>query len=143
MASLGLASAPMSSPTVVNPTSLAKPRGYSNGLAYTGGQVLFVAGQIGWDKDGTFVSSGFVDQFAQALRNVVAVVREAGGKPEHIGRLTLYVTDRDRYTEASKQLGKIFRDQMEGHYPTMSLLVVAGLLERQALVEIEATAVLP
>jgi enamine deaminase RidA (YjgF/YER057c/UK114 family) len=132
----------MSTPTIINPETLAAPRGYSNGLVYPAGRILFVAGQIGWRKDGTF-ADGMAPQFAIALANVLEVVRAAGGEPEHIGRLTVYVTDKRAYSEATKAIGAAYRHHMGKHYPAMSLVQVAALLEDRALVEIEATAVLP
>jgi len=127
----------------VNPESLAPPRGYSNGVAYPAGRILFVAGQIGWDKDANLVSDDFVPQFRQALCNVVDVVREAGGEPKHLGQLTIFVTDKKQYLAALKDVGAAYRELMGKHYPAMALVEVADLLERNALVEIQATAVIP
>ena len=129
------------SPTVFNPPSLAAPKGYSNGLAYPAGRVLFVAGQIGWRVDGSFVD-GMVAQFDQALSNVLDVVRAAGGDATSIGRLTIYVTDKQQYLAATREIGAVYRKHMGKHFPAMSLVQVADLLEDTALVEIEATAVL-
>jgi enamine deaminase RidA (YjgF/YER057c/UK114 family) len=129
---------------IVNPRALGKPRGYSNGLlAPTGGRLLFVAGQVGWDKTQRLTSDTFHGQFEQALANVVEVVREAGGDAEHIGRLTLYVVDKSEYEKQLSEVGVAYRSLMGSHYPTMALVEVAGLLEAGAKVEIEATAVLP
>ncbi len=128
---------------VVNPDSLAPPRGYSHGVLLGPGRVLFVAGQVGWDSSGRMVSDEFAAQFAQALRNVLDVVREAGGGPEHVGRLTIYVTDRHEYVRVRSELGRIYRELMGRHYPAMALVEVAGLLAKGCLVEIEATAVIP
>lgn len=128
-------------PTVVDPDSLAPPRGYSNGLLYPAGELLFVAGQIGWDREQR-LADGFVAQFAQALDNVLAVVRAAGGGAEDVGRLTIYVTDREVYRRAAEETGAAYRARMGRHYPAMALVQVAALLEDGALVEIEATAVL-
>lgn len=130
------------SATIVNPPSLAPPRGYSNGLVYPSGRILFVAGQIGWRADGSF-ETGMAAQFDRALTNVMEVVRAAGGSAAHIGRLTIYVTDRHAYSAATKAIGAIYRTHMGKHYPAMALVQVAALLEDRALVEIEATAVLP
>jgi len=131
-------------PDVIQPESLAAARGYSNGLLFpAGGRLLFVAGQIGWDRDERLVSPEIAPQFEQALRNVVDVVRAAGGGPEHIGRFTIYVTDKARYTAARKEIGAAYRALMGRAYPAMALVQVADLLEEGALVEIEATAVLP
>ena len=129
--------------TIVNPDALAPPRGYSNGIVLTGSRVLFVAGQIGWDRDSVLVSRELLPQFEQALDNVLAVVREAGGAPEHIGRLTLYVTDKAAYRTDAKAIGAAYRARMGKHYPAMALVEVKDLLEDGALVEIEATCVLP
>ncbi len=131
------------SATVVNPPSLAAPRGYSNGLVYpAGGRVLLVAGQIGWRADGTF-EEGMAAQFDRALANVMEVVRAAGGSAEHVGRFTIYVTDKHAYMAATKAIGTSYRAHMGRHYPAMALVQVAALLEDRAMVEIEATAVLP
>lgn len=129
--------------TVVNPETLSTPRGYSNGMVLGPGRVLFVAGQIGWDRGERMVSDQLTGQFEQALRNVLDVVRAAGGAPEHVGRLTIYVTDKDRYREEAKSIGVAYRGLMGKHYPAMALVEVKGLLEPGALVEIEATAVIP
>lgn len=129
--------------TVVNPSSLAPPRGYSNGIVLPAGRIVFVAGQIGWNREGILVSDDIAKQFAQALRNVIDVVHEAGGTPEHIGRFTIYVTDKQRYVVKVKEIGAAYRELMGKHYPAMALVQVADLLEERALVEIEATAVIP
>ncbi len=129
--------------TVIDSDSLAPARGYSNGLVLSGSRILFVAGMIGWNRDARVVSDEIAVQFGQALDNVLAVVRQAGGGPEHIGRLTIYVTDKTRYITATKTIGEAYRARMGTHYPAMALVEVAALLEEGALVEIEATAVLP
>ncbi len=128
---------------IVNPDSLAPPRGYSNGMIVTGGRVLFVAGQIGWTREAKLVASDLPAQFDQALANVMDVVREAGGAAEHVGRLTIYVTDKRAYLADTKAIGAAYRRHMGKHYPAMALVEVADLLEEGARVEIEATAVLP
>ncbi len=129
---------------IVNPEELAAPKGWNNGmLAPAGGRLLFVAGQVGSDQSGQVEPSEFVEQFSQALVNVLAVVRHAGGDPEDIGRLTIYVTNRDEYLASRKPLGERYRALMGNHYPAIALVEVAGLVEDNALVEIEATAVLP
>lgn len=130
-------------PTIVNPDTLAPPRGYSNGLLYSPGRVLFVAGQVGWTQEAKIVSDDFTEQFAQALDNVLDVVREAGGEPSHIGRFTIFVIDKDVYMAAAKTVGAAYRERMGKHYPAMSLVQVAALLEEGAQLEIEATVVLP
>lgn len=129
--------------TVIAPSSLAPARGYSNGIVLAGTRTLFVAGQVGWDREAKIVADDLAAQFAQALDNVLAVVREAGGAPEHIGRFTIYVTDKQRYLAATKAIGAAYRERMGRHYPAMALVEVKDLLEDGALVEIEATAVLP
>lgn len=129
--------------SAINPAGLAEPRGYSNGMLLPPGRTLFVAGQIGWNARGQLVSDDFGPQFEQALNNVLSVVREAGGTPEHVGRLTIYVTDKAKYNAALKQVGEAYRSHMGKHYPAMTLVQVADLLEPGALVELEATAVLP
>ncbi len=128
---------------VLSPESLAPGRGYSNGILYPPGQTLFIAGQIGWDRDCKLVSDSFADQFEQALANVMAVVAEAGGDATHIGRMTFYVTDKQAYLAALKAIGGSFRKHMGRHYPAMTLVEVQDLLEEGAQVEIEATAILP
>ena len=128
----------------VDPRELGAPRGYSNGmLGPTGGRILFVAGQVGWDGEQRLVGEGFVEQFERALANVVSVVRAAGGGPESLGRLTLYVTDREEYRRELVAVGEVYRRVMGRHYPAMALVEVAGLLEPGAKVEVEGTAVVP
>ena len=129
--------------TIVNPDSLAPPRGYSNGIIISGTRTLFIAGQIGWNRDCEIVSDDFAGQFAQALDNVLDVLREAGGSVDQIGRLTIYVTDRVKYLNELQMVGKVYRERMGKHYPAMALVEVAALLEPRALLEIEATAILP
>ncbi len=125
----------------VNPESLAPPRGYSNGMKGTG-ELLFVAGQIGSNREGHLVSGDLVAQFAQALDNVLDVVWAAGGRPESVARFVLYVTDKREYRERSKPIGDAYRKRMGKHFPAMSLVEVKSLLEDDAKVEIEAVALL-
>jgi enamine deaminase RidA (YjgF/YER057c/UK114 family) len=106
------------------------------------GRLVFVGGQIGWDPDGAF-APGLPAQVGQALRNIVAVLAEADGRPEHIARLTWYVTDREDYVAHQREIGIAYRDVMDRHFPAMAVVQVAALIEAEALVEIEATAVLP
>ena len=127
----------------IDPPTLAPPKGYANGLLMEPGRLLFVAGQIGWDRDSKLVSASLTEQFEQALRNVIDVVKAAGGAAEHIGRFTIYVTDKRRYLAQTKAIGAVYRTLMGRHYPAMALVEVADLLEEGALVEIEATAVIP
>jgi len=111
--------------------------------AAAGGTLVFTAGQIGWGPDGSFPSSDLAGQVRTTLENVVAVVREAGGRPEHVARLTWYVVDREEYLASAREIGAAYRAVMGDHYPAMAVVEVAGLLEPQARVEIEATAVVP
>ncbi|HYN83836.1 MAG TPA: RidA family protein [Pyrinomonadaceae bacterium] len=128
---------------VINPASLGRPRGYSNGLLTPPGvRLLFVAGQIGWDESQTLVGEDFVEQFDRALRNVLAVVSEAGGAPGSLARLTVYVTDKEEYRARTGEIGERWRALLGRHYPAMALVEVKSLLEDGAKVEIEATAVL-
>ena len=125
----------------VEPPDWAKPRGYSNGVRVEGASALvFVAGQIGWDASQRLVGPDFVAQFDRALRNVVAVIEAAGGRPEHVVRMTVYVTDKEQYRAQQKQIGAVWREVLGRTYPAMALIEVAGLLEPGAVVEIEATA---
>lgn len=134
---------PDDSTEVINPPSLAAPRGYSHGvLGPAGGRLLCVAGQIGWDAEERMVPGGFAAQFAQALRNVVAVVEAAGGTAEQVLRLRIHVVDREEYVTARKDIGRAYQEVMGDHYPAMALFVVAGLLDEGAQVEIEADAVI-
>jgi enamine deaminase RidA (YjgF/YER057c/UK114 family) len=124
------------------PPDWPTPRGYANGVEARGRQV-YVAGMIGCDPQGVFHSDDFVDQAAQALRNVVAVLREAGAGPEHLVRLTWYVTDKREYLAAGKRLGQVYRELIGSYDVAMSAVVVVALVEDRAKVEIEATAVVP
>lgn len=127
----------------IEPEGWATPAGYANGMSATG-RVVVTAGQIGWDPiSGTFASDDFAAQTAQALRNVVAVLRAAGASPEHLVRMTWYVTSRTEYTGARRQIGSAYRDIIGRHYPAMSVVVVSALVEERAKVEIEATAIVP
>jgi len=129
--------------TIINPEALGQPSGYSNGILFEGGSLLFIAGQVGWDRDRRIVSDDFAEQFAQALENVLAVVREAGGEPANIARLLIFVTDKDEYKSRLRDVGSAYRQLMGKHFPAMALVEVSGLLEDLAKVEIEAVAVLP
>ncbi|MEM1417082.1 MAG: RidA family protein [Myxococcota bacterium] len=126
----------------LHPEGWKPAKGYANGMAARG-TTVFVAGQIGWDAEQRLVGEGFVAQARQALENIVAVLAEAGGGPEHIGRMTWYVTDKAEYVAVAKELGRAYRDVLGAHYPAMTLVEVRGLLEPGAKVEIEATAVVP
>jgi enamine deaminase RidA (YjgF/YER057c/UK114 family) len=127
----------------INPTSLGAPRGYSNGvLAESGGRLLFIAGQVAWDEQQQIVSDDLVAQFDRALANVITVATESGGTPQGIGRMVIYVTDKNEYRERMKEIGERYRARMGKHFPAMVLVEVAGLLEDRAKIEIEATAIL-
>ena len=124
------------------PAGWPKPRGYANGIAANGTQI-YIAGQIGWDETGRFHSDAFADQARQALTNIVAILKEAGAGPEHLVRMTWYVTDKREYLAAAKDIGHAFRDLIGDYDIAMSAVQVAALIEDQAKVEIEATAVMP
>ena len=127
---------------LINPESLGAPHGYSNGVLTEGGRLLFIAGQVAWDQQQQIVSADLVEQFDRALANVITVVTEAGGQPEQIARLVIYVTDKNEYRERMKEIGDRYRARMGKHFPAMVLVEVAGLLEDGAKIEIEGTAVL-
>jgi len=127
----------------INPESLGRPRGYANGvLAPPGGSLLFIAGQIAWDEEQRIVSADFVAQFERALANVVAVVNEAGGTPDEIARLVIYVTNKKEYCARQREIGECWRKLLGRHFPAMALVEVKSLLEDDAKVEIEGIAVL-
>jgi enamine deaminase RidA (YjgF/YER057c/UK114 family) len=129
---------------LINPEPLGQPSGYSNGLLVDGGgKLLFIAGQIAWNKDQKIVSDDLVEQFDKALSNVITVVRAAGGEPASIVRLVIYVTDKLEYRECMKDIGERYRKHMGKHFPAMVLVQVAGLLDDRAKVEIEGMAVIP
>jgi len=128
--------------TLINPESLGAPHGYANGVLTEGGRLLFIAGQIAWDQRQQIVNADLVEQFDRALANVIAVVTEAGGKPEQIARLVIYVTDKHEYRARMKEIGERYRARMGKHFPAMVLVEVAGLLEDNARIEIEGVAVL-
>lgn len=127
---------------ILQPVGWQPPRGYSNGIAATGRQV-FVAGMVGWDADCQFQTDDFAGQTRQALANVVAVLAEAGARPEHITRMTWYVTSKREYLDAGKALGSAYREIIGRHYPAMTAVEVTALMEDRAKVEIEVTAVVP
>jgi enamine deaminase RidA (YjgF/YER057c/UK114 family) len=126
---------------VLQPAHWPRPKGYANGMVAAGRQV-FVAGQVGWDEQQQFPNTLAV-QVRQALKNIVTVLREADAQPEHIVRLTWYVTSRDEYHAELQQIGEAYRDIMGRHFPTMAVVQVVALMEAKAKVEIEATAVVP
>jgi len=127
---------------ILQPPAWARPRGYSNGISARG-TVVFIGGQIGWDAQGSFASDDFTAQARQALANIVEILAEAGGRPEHIARMTWYVTDKREYVAAYKSIAEAYREVMGRHFPAMTAIEVKALIEDRARVEIEATAVIP
>ncbi len=132
----------MSKPQVILPTGWPRPKGYANGVSARG-RMVFVAGMIGWDAQGVFHSDDFAAQARQALENVVAVLREGGASPEHIVRLTWYVTDKREYLAAARDIGRAWRELIGSYNAAMTAVEVKALLEDRAKLEIEATAVVP
>jgi enamine deaminase RidA (YjgF/YER057c/UK114 family) len=133
----------LSLPAILQPEGWPRPSGYSNGVL-TQGRQIFIAGQVGWDpRSGRFESAGLADQVAQALKNVLAVLAAADGRPEHIARMTWYLTSRAEYLAHLEQIGAAYRAIMGKHFPAMTAVEVSALIESQAKVEIEATAVIP
>ena len=127
---------------ILQPPGWAQAKGYANGIAARGTQV-FVGGQVGWNAQQQFESDDFIAQTAQTLRNIVAVLKEAGAGPEHMVRMTWYILDRVEYNARLKELGQVYRDVMGRNFPAMSCVQVAALMEARAKVEIEVTAVVP
>ena len=127
---------------ILQPPGWARAKGFSNGIAASG-TLVFIAGQIGWTPECKWEARDFAGQFRQALLNVITVLKEAQGKPEHIVRLTWYVLDKKEYLAALKEVGAAYRELMGRHYPTMAVVQVSGLVEDEARLEIEATAVVP
>lgn len=142
-----MSDAPGNEPSIeaVQPEGWAAPKGYSNGMVASGGRTVYVAGQIAWDADQNLVGADgdFGAQFRQALANVRAVVEAAGGGPQHLVRLTIYVTDKQAYLADLRAIGGTYREVLGRHFPAMALVQVADLLEEGAMVEIEGTAVVP
>jgi enamine deaminase RidA (YjgF/YER057c/UK114 family) len=128
---------------ILHPKGWAAPIGYANGIAAGAGRVVFIAGQVGWDEHQRFRSEDLAPQFEQALKNVLAVLAEAGGRAGHVCRLTAYCCDKPGYLRARKDLGAIWRRHMGRHYPAMSMIFVADLLDHPGKIELEATAVVP
>lgn len=128
--------------TIVQPEGWPRPKGYANGILAEG-KLLFVAGQVGWNEKEQFESEDFVQQAEQALKNIVAVLTAAGARPEHIARMTWYVTSKVEYLDRLVEIGKVYKSVIGAVYPAMSLVQVAGLIEVGAKLEIEATAVIP
>lgn len=127
---------------ILQPPEWARPHGYACGVAAQG-RLVFISGQVGWDEQGRFHSTDFVPQSRQALQNVLTVLAEADGRPEHIVRLTWYIVDKQEYLACNKDLGKVYRELMGKHYPSMTVVQITALMEDLARVEIEATAVVP
>ena len=127
---------------ILQPPGWARAKGFSNGISCSG-KLVFIAGQVGWSGQGVWEARDFAGQFRQAVKNIISVLHEAGGKPEHIVRLTWYVLDKQEYLGALKDVGAAYRELMGRHYPTMAVVQVGGLVEDQARLEIEATAVIP
>jgi enamine deaminase RidA (YjgF/YER057c/UK114 family) len=127
---------------ILQPPGWARPRGYANGIAVSG-QLVFIAGQIGWDEQGEFVSDDLVAQTRRALENILTILAEAGGQPAHIARMTWYVVDKREYLARASEIGAVYRELMGRHFPAMTAVEVSALIEDRAKVEIEATAVIP
>ena len=125
------------------PEGWVKPKGYSNGILAGEGRVLFIAGQVGWSAEEKFPSEMLVPQFEQALKNILEIVKTAGGKPGDICRMTCFCKDRAQYLEKRRDLGQVWKTLMGNHYPCMSMIFVVDLLDHPAVIEIEATAVIP
>ena len=132
----------MSLMRVLQPPGWARPRGFANGIAARG-ELVFIAGQVGWTGQGEWREKGFAGQFRQALQNILEVLAQANGRPEHIVRLTWYVLDKQEYLASLRDVGAAYRELMGRHYPTMAVVQVSGLVEAEARLEIEATAVIP
>ncbi len=128
--------------TILQPPGWARAKGFSNGIAASG-KLVFIAGQVGWTGEGKWEARDFAGQFKQAIKNILEVLAQANGKPEHIVRLTWYVLDKREYMNSLKAVGEAYRELMGRHYPTMAVVQVSGLVEDEARLEIEATAVLP
>lgn len=128
---------------VLQPPGWLTPVGYANGVSAAAGRIVFVAGQVGWNAEQKFESEDLVPQFRQALQNVLAVLAEAGGSPSHICRMTAFCIDKPAYLAGRRELGRIWRSLMDDHYPAMSMIFVADLLDTPAKIELEATAVVP
>ncbi len=132
----------MSMVQILQPPGWARAKGFSNGIAASG-RLVFIAGQVGWTGQGEWRETSFAGQFRQALRNILDVLKEARGEPQHIVRLTWYVLDKQEYLGALREVGAAYRELMGRHYPAMAVVQVSGLVEEQARLEIEATAVIP
>ena len=127
---------------ILQPPAWVRPRGYSNGVSATG-RAVFVSGMVGWNARGEFIAKDFAGQVRQALENIVEVLKEAEARPEHIARMTWYVLDKKEYMAAAKEIGLAYREIIGRHYPAMTVVEVSGLLEQDARLELEVTAVVP
>ena len=127
---------------ILQPPAWARAKGFSNGIVASG-RLVFIAGQVGWTGQGEWKEKSFAGQFRQTIQNILEVLEQAKGKPEHIVRLTWYVLDRDEYLASLKEIGAAYRELMGKHYPTMAVVQVSGLVEDEARLEIEAIAVVP
>jgi enamine deaminase RidA (YjgF/YER057c/UK114 family) len=127
---------------VLQPPKWAKPKGYANGIAVRG-ELVFVAGVVGWNAEQTFETDCMAEQTQQTLENIAAILAQADAKPEHVVRMTWYITDKKEYLAKQKEMGSAYRSVMGSHYPVMAMLEVSALMEDRAKVEIEATAVIP
>ncbi|HET7806422.1 MAG TPA: RidA family protein [Pseudolabrys sp.] len=128
---------------ILHPKEWKPPIGYANGISVAAGRIVFIAGQVGWNADQKFQSDQLVPQFEQALKNILAILAEAGGRPAHICRLTAFCIDKPAYLAGRRELGRIWKSLMGDHYPAMSMIFVADLLDTPAKIELEATAVVP
>ncbi|WP_169566323.1 RidA family protein [Sneathiella limimaris] len=127
----------------IHPEGWKAAKGYANGMAASGGRTVYVGGQIGWNADQVFETQDFIGQFEQTLKNILSVVEAAGGKAEHIARLTWYITDKKEYLARQRECGEAYRRVMGRHFPAMAVVQVVALMEDEALIEIEATAIIP
>jgi len=133
----------MSTMQILQPPAWARPKGFSNGIAVKGGTTVHIAGQVGWTGQGEWRETGFAGQFRQAIANILEVLAQAGGRPEHLVRLTWYVLDKAEYLASLKEVGAAYRELIGRHYPVMAVVQVGALVEDQARLEIEAIAVIP
>lgn len=129
--------------TILQPPGWARPKGFSNGIAVKGGTTVYIAGQVGWMGEGVWEARDFGGQFRQTLKNTLAVLAQAGGRPEHIVRMTWYVVDKQEYLAAIREVGAAYRELIGRHYPAMAVVQVGALVEDLARLEIETTAVIP
>lgn len=128
---------------ILHPPGWMPPVGYANGISVAAGRIVFVAGQVGWDANQKFQSEELVPQFEQAVKNILAILAEAGGMPGHICRMTAFCIDKPAYLAGRRELGRIWKSLIGNHYPAMTMIFVADLLDFPAKIELEATAVIP